>query len=117
MATKTNVILVDDLDGGDAEETILFSLDGRDYEIDLSAANAEDLRASFEPWLNAARRISRSRSAGSNGSPSRPKALFSSDDRQAMQKFAKKNKLPVPGDRGRISQTVIEAWIQAGKPA
>ena len=44
MAQKVQVILVDDLDGGDAEESVSFSLDGVSYEIDLSAENAEALR-------------------------------------------------------------------------
>src|SRR5690242_8640106 len=39
MAQRVNVVLVDDLDGSDATETVSFGLDGAQYEIDLSAAN------------------------------------------------------------------------------
>lgn len=40
MAQKTVVILSDDLDGSDANETITFGLDGSEYEIDLNEAHA-----------------------------------------------------------------------------
>lgn len=57
MAQKVQVILVDDLDGGEAEESVSFSLDGVNYEIDLSAANAEALREAIAPWVGHARKI------------------------------------------------------------
>ena len=40
MAQKVRIILEDDLDGGPADETVRFGLDGGQYEIDLSNANA-----------------------------------------------------------------------------
>ena len=49
MAQKINVILVDDLDGSDAVETVSFGLDGSQYEIDLSKKNAEVLRKALAP--------------------------------------------------------------------
>jgi Lsr2 len=52
---------VDDLDGGPADETVRFTLDGRAFEINLSAANAERLRASLRPFVAAARRADRAR--------------------------------------------------------
>ena len=45
MAQKVQVVLVDDLDGGHADETVTFSLDGVSYEIDLSHENAAAMRA------------------------------------------------------------------------
>ena len=36
MAQKVEVRLEDDLDGGPAEHTVTFALDGKDYEIDHS---------------------------------------------------------------------------------
>ena len=47
MAQKVQVILVDDMDGGAAEETVSFSLDGVSYELDLSKKNAAKLRDTF----------------------------------------------------------------------
>lgn len=48
MASKTLVILEDDLSGGKADETITFSLDGVAYEIDLSTKNAANLRDALD---------------------------------------------------------------------
>ncbi len=61
MARRTIVELTDDLDGGKAEETISFRLDGTGYEIDLSKANADKFRrrsasTSARPGGRAARR-------------------------------------------------------------
>src|SRR3954451_10769401 len=74
MAQKVQVILVDDVDGGEAAETVSFALDGVSYEIDVSEENASALREALAPWVGHARRVggrsggSRSRSTSSGGS-------------------------------------------------
>ncbi|NTW42254.1 MAG: Lsr2 family protein, partial [Cellulomonadaceae bacterium] len=57
MAQKVQVVLVDDRDGGVADETVTFALDGVAYEIDLSTANAAELREAFATWAGLARRV------------------------------------------------------------
>src|SRR5689334_18358740 len=57
MAQRTLVILEDDYDGSEADETVSFGLEGVEYEIDLSSANAESLREALAPWVAHARRI------------------------------------------------------------
>ena len=53
MAKKVTVTLVDDFDGeGPADETVEFSIDGVNYEIDLSSKNAQKLRNELKPWLD-----------------------------------------------------------------
>ncbi|WP_422652881.1 Lsr2 dimerization domain-containing protein [Arsenicicoccus sp. UBA7492] len=47
MVQRIHIVLEDDLDGGAAEETVQFSLDGVAYEIDLSTKNAEALRSAL----------------------------------------------------------------------
>ncbi len=44
MATKTQVVLVDDLTGDPADTTVKFALDKTEYEIDLSNENAREMR-------------------------------------------------------------------------
>ncbi len=51
MAKTVIVKLTDDIDGGDADETIQFALDGRSYEVDLSAVNASKLRDALKPYI------------------------------------------------------------------
>jgi hypothetical protein len=57
VASKTVVELFDDLDGGRADETVSFALDGVDYEIDLSAANAAALRDALAEFVSHAHRM------------------------------------------------------------
>jgi Lsr2 len=56
MAQRVQTLLIDDLDGGEAEGTIRFGLDGAEYEIDLSAGHADALRRALAPYVSAARR-------------------------------------------------------------
>ncbi|MGB4777097.1 histone-like nucleoid-structuring protein Lsr2, partial [Microbacterium sp.] len=61
MARRIVHQLVDDLDGTvlgvGSGETVLFSLDGTAYEIDLTEENAAALRAALEPYIAAARPV------------------------------------------------------------
>jgi len=63
MARKVQILMVDDLDGkelpdGEAQ-TVKFSLDNSDYEIDLSQKNADALRKVMGKYTEAARRVAR----------------------------------------------------------
>lgn len=60
MAQKISVLLVDDIEGGDAAETVRFGLDGTQYEIDLSSEHAEELRAFAAPYVKRARKTASS---------------------------------------------------------
>ena len=62
MVRKVETLLVDDLDGSEAAETVRFALEGRQYEIDLSEGNASRLRGSLAVFVSSARR------AGNGGS-------------------------------------------------
>jgi hypothetical protein len=108
MAQKVNIILVDDLDGGSADENVKFGLDGVNYEIDLSAANAAELRSSLERFIGAARRTSGGRA------PARPKAAPSGrgNDSAQIRQWARDNGYTV-NSRGRIQAEIQEAYQKA----
>ena len=108
MAQKVQVILVDDIDGGPAEETVSFSLDGVSYEIDLSGANATKLRDSFAPYVGTARRV------GGRSSAGRGRTRKGSGDNRTAQirEWARANGHNV-SDRGRISADVQAAYDKA----
>jgi Lsr2 protein len=55
VATQTQWILVDDLDGSRAATTVEFGLDRESYAIDLSDENAARLRAVLGEFVAAAR--------------------------------------------------------------
>ena len=65
MAQRVEVRLTDDLDGtripSGKGETVTFSLDGKSYEIDLTAKNARVLRKALRPYIDAGRPIKGSR--------------------------------------------------------
>ena len=70
VAQKVQVLLVDDLDGGEADETVTFALDGKTYEIDLTTANADKLRGLLDPYTKSGRRTG-GRAAGGRGQGAR----------------------------------------------
>ena len=108
MAQKVEVHLEDDLDGGPADDTVTFALDGKDYEIDLSTTNAEKLREALRPFAEAGRKTTRS------GSPRRTpsRASGSDPDTAKIRAWAKENDYEV-SDRGRIHQHVRDAYYAA----
>jgi hypothetical protein len=109
MAQKVTVLLVDDLDGGPADETVSFSLDGVSYEIDLSAANATSFRDSLAKYVGTARRVGGR--AGGRGSAGRRRA--GGDNRTAqIREWARSHGHKV-NERGRIPATIVEAYEKA----
>ena len=56
MARKVQMILVDDIDGGEAKRTVTFTIDGKNYEIDLNEANLDRLTEAMAPFVDKARR-------------------------------------------------------------
>ncbi len=113
MAQKVQVVLSDDLDGGSADETVSFALDGTSYEIDLSEKNAEALRGAFAEYVGHARRAGRGGGSAARRRPSAaPAARSSSTDNAAVRSWAKDNGHDV-SERGRISAAIREAYDQA----
>lgn len=120
MAQKVQVILVDDVDGGEATETVSFSLDGVSYEIDVSEANAAQLRDALAPWVGHARRVGgrsgsgssgggRAKAAGGASTRSRGNSKFDLTD---VRSWARENGFQV-SDRGRVSSEVLGAYEKA----
>lgn len=110
MAQRVQIILEDDYDGGEADETVSFALDGAEYEIDLSSQNASELRNAFAPWLAHARKTGgrkRSRAAAA-----RVPAAESGGSTSDIRSWAVENGMEV-SSRGRISAEVREAYEQA----
>jgi Lsr2 len=107
VARQVITVLTDDLDGGDADRTVEFGLDGVNYTIDLSDKNIGKLRKALDPYLAVAARPSRS--AGRRGLA--PSAVRSSnrEQNQAIREWATKNGWDV-SERGRIPASVVEAY-------
>jgi len=116
MAKKVTATLVDDFESSAgrevaADQTVAFSLDGRDYEIDLCGKNAVKLRGDFEKWTQHARVIGRvkGRGSASRAIHARPSDGMTSDQRKEAREWLRGNGWPQLGDRGRIPADAMEA--------
>ncbi|MBE4717926.1 MULTISPECIES: Lsr2 family protein [unclassified Pseudarthrobacter] len=107
MAQKVNIILVDDLDGGSADENVRFGLDGVSYEIDLSSANAAELRSALERFVAAGRKTSAGRATRT-----KPAAGARANDSAQIRQWARDNGYTV-NSRGRIQAEIQEAYQKA----
>lgn len=107
MAQRVNIVLEDDLDGTDADETVTFALDGVGYEIDLSSDNASKLRDALAPYVGHARRTSARRPGG------RPAVRAGGKrDLSEVREWARSKGHKV-SDRGRISAEIQAAFDKA----
>jgi len=108
MATRIAVALEDDLDGGPAEETLRFGLDGQEYEIDLSKKNAKTFRNQLAPYVEHARKAGRAQ---------RHRSARTSSHRQRsgdIRAWAKDKGIPVSA-RGRIPASVVAQYETANR--
>lgn len=111
MAQKVQVVLVDDVDGGEAVETVTFGLDGVSYEIDLSEDNASEFREAIAAWVGHARRVG-GRSTSSRRRSTGTKPARAESDTASVREWARQSGYQV-SDRGRISAEVREAYDAA----
>jgi len=110
MAKQVITVLTDDLDGGDADQTIEFGLDGITYTIDLSDKNVGKLRKVLDPYLAVAAKVGRTN--GNSRIASRTVAAparSNRDQNQAIREWATKNGYEV-SERGRIPSSIVEAF-------
>jgi hypothetical protein len=103
MAQKIQTLFIDDLDGGDAEGTVRFGLDGMEYEIDLSAAHAKALRKAVQKYVAAGRKVTPARRPGRSNSR---RATDGAPNPTDVREWAKSQGIDVK-DRGRVSSDLV----------
>lgn len=104
MAQKVQILLIDDIDGSDADETVTFGLDGTTYEIDLTTARATELRETLAPYVGHARKVT-----GRSGGGRRSSTTQSGPSARELRDWARSNGWEV-SERGRVSQEIREAY-------
>ena len=112
MARVTQVSLVDDIDGSAASETVSFSLEGKQYQLDLSEKNAAKLRDALGPFVASGRRSSGGRRRSSGGPKMTQKPATDRERTAAIREWAREHGHKV-ADRGRIPASVIDAYEKA----
>ena len=111
MAQQVLVTLTDDLDGSDADETVMFALDGASYEIDLNAKNAAALRKAVEKYVTAARGTGGS--TGARRATRRRPARRPDADPKAVRAWAHEHGIQISG-RGRIPAAIADQYRSSG---
>jgi hypothetical protein len=107
---KLEVQLEDDLTGGPADETVMFGMDGREYQIDLNAKHAATFRKQLAAFVERARLVRRqrprsaSRSAASRG---RSRLIRAWAERQGLE----------VAQHGRLPGHVIQEYERAQNEA
>lgn len=106
MAQRVEVVLVDDLEGGPASETVQFGLDGVAYEIDLSTENASRMRDAIAPYIGHARRV------GGRRASARSARKAPASETAQIRSWAREQGLPV-NERGRIPADIVAQYEAA----
>jgi hypothetical protein len=105
MAQRIQTLFIDDLDGGAADGTVRFGLDGAEYEIDLSGEHSEELRTTLGKYIEHSRKVTTRRaSRGGRGG--------NAIDTAKVREWARGNGYDIK-DRGRVSADVVEKYQAA----
>jgi hypothetical protein len=108
VAQKIQTLFIDDLDGGAAEGTVRFALDGTDYEIDLSGKHSKELHAALAKYVDHARKVGGAARRG----PRSGRRAASSIDTAAVRAWAKEQGIGIK-DRGRVPGDVVDKYRTA----
>lgn len=108
MAQKVEILLIDDVDGTEAHETVEFGADGVAYEIDLNSDNARQLRDTLERWAAHARRTGGRRKSGTSGAA----RSGGNSESKAIRAWAQDNGHEISA-RGRIPEDIVQAYRAA----
>jgi hypothetical protein len=108
MAQKVQTMFIDDIDGGEADGTVRFSLDGTDYEIDLSTKHTEELRRTLDQYVAHARRAGAGNKRGARGGRRANDAV----DTHKVREWAREQGIDIH-ERGRVPANVIEQYKAA----
>jgi hypothetical protein len=117
MAKRTIHMLIDDIDGGDADETVRFAVDGVQYEIDLSKKNAAKMRNVLARYIEAGSNVGRVAGGAVRAAPPRGRgpATVDREQNRAIRDWAQSKGMDV-SDRGRIKQEIVDRYhAEAGR--
>lgn len=106
MAKK--IVLVDDIDGTDATETVRLSINGTEVELDLNTKNAAKVKSIIQPYIDAGRKTRGQGVVTKKSSSSGPDRA----QLTAIREWANGNGFTV-SMRGKIPQEAVDAFEKA----
>ena len=112
MAQKVQTLFIDDIDGGEAEGTVRFALDGTDYEIDLNAKHTEELRSALGRYVTHARKVGTGARRGGRGAGKGGRGAASALNTTEIRNWAREQGYDIK-DRGRVPADVVAKYQAA----
>ena len=107
MAQRIQTLFIDDIDGGAADGTVRFGLDGADYEIDLSGEHSNELRAALGKYIEHSRKV-----GGAARRASRGRGAANGVDTAKVREWARGHGYDIK-ERGRVPAKVVENYQAA----
>src|SRR5215469_1550307 len=112
VAQKIQTLFIDDIDGGAAEGTVRFALDGTDYEIDLNAKHSEELRSALGKYVNHARKVGSSLRRAGRGAGRAGRSAGSALNTTEIRNWAREQGYDIK-DRGRVPADLVAKYQAA----
>ena len=112
MAQKIQTLFIDDIDGGAAEGTVRFALDGTDYEIDLNAKHSEELRSALGKYVTHARKVGGSARRAGRAAGRGSRAASSALNTTEIRNWAREQGYDIK-DRGRVPADLVAKYQAA----
>jgi hypothetical protein len=107
MAQRIQTLFIDDIDGGAADGTVRFGLDGADYEIDLSGEHSNELRTALGKYIEHSRKV-----GGAPRRSSRGRGAASAVDTAKVREWARESGYDIK-DRGRVPADLVAKYQAA----
>ena len=112
MAQKIQTLFIDDIDGGAAEGTVRFALDGTEYEIDLNAKHSEELRSALGKYVSHARKVGGSGRRAGGGAGRAGRGTGSARTTTEIRNWAREQGYDIK-DRGRVPADLVAKYQAA----
>jgi len=112
VAQKITTLFIDDIDGGAAEGTVRFALDGTEYEIDLNAEHSEELRSALGKYVSHARKVGGSSRRAGRAAGRAGRGSGSTVNTTEIRNWARENGYDIK-DRGRVPADLVAKYQAA----
>jgi Lsr2 len=112
VAQKIQTLFIDDIDGGAAEGTVRFALDGTEYEIDLNAKHSEELRSALGKYVTHARKVGGSARRAGRAAGRASRGASSALNTTEIRNWAREQGFDIK-DRGRVPADLVAKYQAA----
>jgi hypothetical protein len=112
VAQKIQTLFIDDIDGGAAEGTVRFALDGTEYEIDLNSKHTEELRSALGKYVSNARKVGGGARRGGRAAGRGGRGVGPTLNTTEIRNWARSQGIEIK-DRGRVPAEVVAKYQAA----